>query len=121
MATVIDNDITMGLRGMIGREFVFRSMNGKTYVSRAPRKQDKSKETPRQRLTRTTFKEASAWAKRTLLDPERKTYYLQQARELKLPNAYTAAIQDYMRRRRIAQPDTHLTQSEDSSDTHAEN
>jgi hypothetical protein len=38
------------------------------------------------------------WAKEVLLDPQAKAYYQLKARKLKLPNAYTAAITDFMRK-----------------------
>jgi hypothetical protein len=37
------------------------------------------------------------WAHEVLCDPDKKKYYEQRAKALKLPNAYTAAIRDYMR------------------------
>jgi hypothetical protein len=95
MALVTNNDLTLGLRGKMG-EFVYRRINGKTFSSRAPRKPDKSKETVRQRQTRNNFRDASAWAKRVLLDPEQKAFYTLQAHALELPNAYTAAIKAFM-------------------------
>lgn len=97
MARVSDNMLTMGLRGKLGPQFVFRRINGKTYASRAPRKPDKSKETVAQRNTRSKFREASHWAKCVLVDPEKRKYYLQKAKEWGLTNAYTAAIREYMR------------------------
>lgn len=33
-----------------------------------------------------------------MLDPQKKSFYLAKARKLKLPNAYTAAVSDYMRK-----------------------
>jgi hypothetical protein len=41
------------------------------------------------------------WAKEVLLDPQAKAYYQQKARKLKLPNAYTAAITDFMRKPKV--------------------
>jgi len=43
------------------------------------------------------FRKASQWAKTILLEPDKKAYYQKKAYKLKLPNAYTAAIADYMR------------------------
>src|SRR5689334_16260192 len=97
MATVSGNMLTTGLRGKIGHLLVFRSIRGKTFASHAPRKPDKSKETIAQRRTRTTFRDASRWAKLILLDPLKKEFYLQKAKEWGLTNAYTAAIKEYMR------------------------
>jgi hypothetical protein len=96
MAKVTGNNLTSGLRGKVGKLMVFRVIQGETYVSHAPRKPDKRKETPRQRSTRVKFKEASRWDRIVLLDPEKKKHYQQYAKAWKLPNAYTAAIKDYM-------------------------
>lgn len=79
MATVSGNVITSGLRGKIGELLVFRVLRGKTVVSRAALKPDKSKETAAQRATRTMFREASQWARVALMDPERRQYYQQRA------------------------------------------
>jgi hypothetical protein len=102
MAIVSDNDITTGLRGKFGNLFVFRSLRGKTIVSRRAQEPDKAKETMAQRQTRATFRDAAQWAKTILLDPKRKAYYQQRARALKLPNAYTAAITDFMRKPQVS-------------------
>lgn len=98
MATAT-NLLIQGLSGMLGKTLVFKTIRGKTYVSSAPRKPDKRKETVAQRNTRTTFQQATTWAKTTLLNPAQKEYYHQQAKALGLPNAYTAAITEYMRNR----------------------
>jgi hypothetical protein len=96
MAIVDDNDITLGLRGRFGRFVVFKKINGKTYATRAPRKRNNSEQSEAQRRTRVTFREASAWAKAIISNPERKKYYQQRAKEWQLRNAYTAAIKEYM-------------------------
>jgi Glycosyl transferase family 8 C-terminal len=97
MAQVSGNMLTTGLRGKIGKLLVFRLIRGKTFASHAPCKPDKSKETVAQRQTRTRFKDASQWAKKVLLDANTLAYYKQRAKALELPNAYTAAIKDYLR------------------------
>ena len=97
MAKLSGNPLANGLRGKIGQHLVFRVVRGKTFVSTAAGKPDKKKETPRQRRTRETFREASRRAKAMLLDPEKKEYYMERAKALKLPNAYTAAVRDMMR------------------------
>jgi hypothetical protein len=96
MAIVFDNLLTLGLRGKFGELMVFRRVRGKTILSHAPTKPDKSKESTAQRLTRTTFKEASRLAKIAVLDPEKKKYYMERAKEWNLTNAYTAAVKDFM-------------------------
>lgn len=97
MATVVNNDLTRGLRGRIGKWLVFRTFRGKTVVGHAPRKPDPLKQSAAQRQTRSTFREAAAWAVRILLDPGQKRYFTQLAKKQALPNAYTAALRDYMR------------------------
>ena len=97
MAIVANNDLTRGLRGRIGKWLVFRVVRGKTIASRAPRKPDPRKQSAAQRLTRNTFREASAWAVRILRDPDKKQYYADVAKAEALPNAYTAAVREYMR------------------------
>jgi hypothetical protein len=76
-------------------------MRGKTFVSAVAKKPDKSLETEAQRKTRSTFREATQWAQAVLLDQEKKEYYRKRAKALKLPNAYTAAITDYMRKPKL--------------------
>jgi hypothetical protein len=97
MARTSGNMMISGIRGKLGK-FVFRKMRGETFVILAPRKPDKSKETVAQRNTRTTFKEAASWAKNQMLDPEKKKRYNKKAKKLKLPNGYTAAVREFMRR-----------------------
>jgi hypothetical protein len=109
MATVVNNDLIDGLRGRLGKFMVFRTMYGKTFASRRARKPDKKKESDARRNTRSTFRQATEWAKKSLLDPEKKTYYLQRAKALKLPNAYTAAITDYMSKPKVQKSQHHNT------------
>jgi hypothetical protein len=97
MATVATSCLIEGLHGKFGKNLVFRTMRGKTFLSPAPRPV-KTNQSEAQRNTRITFKQASAWARSVLLDPEKKAYYQQRAKALKLPNAYTAAVTDFMRK-----------------------
>jgi len=101
MATVATNVLINGLSGKFGSTLLFKTLRGKTIVSAVPRKPDKKKESEAQRTTRSTFQKATRWAQTILLDPETKAYYQQRARVLKLPNAYTAAITDYMRKAKV--------------------
>ena len=101
MASVAYNDIIDGLSGKFGNA-VFRTMRGKTFISPAPKKRTTKKQSEAQRSTRVTFRQAAEWAHRTLKeDPEMKAYYQQRAKALNLPNAYTAAVTDYMRKPKI--------------------
>src|SRR5918995_4808093 len=101
MATVVNNDLVRGFRGKFGNDVVFKTMRGKTFASPPARRPVKKKESEAQRNTRSTFRKAAEWAQITLLNPEKKTYYQQRAKALKLPNAYTAAITDYMRKPKV--------------------
>ncbi len=97
MAIVTNNDLTLGLRGRVGKYLVFRTFGGKTIASHTPRRPDPGKQSDAQRKTRTTFREAAAWAVQTLQDPEQRRYFEQRARDTGLTNAYTAAVQERMR------------------------
>lgn len=96
MAVLQNNVLLHGISGMLGGSILFKNMNGKTIVARRPALP--SRQSEQQRVNRGKFREASAWAKATLLDAEKKAYYQRKAKKMKLPNAYTAAITDYMRK-----------------------
>jgi hypothetical protein len=102
MAQVKFNKIIEGFSGRVG-EIVFRTYRGKTYFGQRPSKPQKESEG--QRNTRTKFKLATEYAKQMMKDPERKAYYTKKAKKLALPNAYTAAITDYMRKPEIRRID----------------
>lgn len=99
--SVIDNPLMKNVRGALGQTVYFRQRFGKTEMCNMPTKPDKSKETDAQRATRYTFREAAYYAKNSLKDPAQKAYYERQAKKLNLPNAYTAALTDYMRKGKI--------------------
>jgi hypothetical protein len=95
MATVATNPIINGLSGMLGKNLVFKRWGDKTIVASYTKPKKQSEQ---QKQNRSKFREATHWAKMILKDPVRKTYYQKQAKKLGLPNAYTAAITDYMRK-----------------------
>lgn len=99
MATLSSNSPLQGMRGSLGG-LVFRSFNGKTVVSAEPniRRVKPKDQSDRQRQTRINFKEASQYAKTILRDERMREHYQCQARKLKLPNPYTAALKAYMRK-----------------------
>jgi hypothetical protein len=103
MAIVQNNLVTKGFSGSFG-SIVFKQLRGKTIIASKPDKV--LKQSKLQRENRTRFKAASAWAKAQMLDADKKAYYLQKAKKLKLPNAYTAAVSDYMRKGEIKDIDT---------------
>lgn len=90
----IKNSPLEGLRGTLG-DLVFRSFNGKTFVSVKPTKPRKKSDA--QKRAQNRFRVAAALAQQKLEDPKTLAYYACQAIILKLPNAYTAALQDALR------------------------
>ncbi|HOX81763.1 MAG TPA: hypothetical protein PLJ60_08290 [Chryseolinea sp.] len=76
-------------------------MRGKTVVSKRAAKP--RMQSAQQRENRNRFKLASEWAKSILLELDKKVYYQKRTRKLKLPNAYTAVIPDYMRSVKVLQ------------------
>jgi hypothetical protein len=103
MARSTNNLLTKGLSGMVGKQIVFRTWNGKTFISVAPKRP--KKQSPIQKENRTKFKRATIYAKSMMKDPVKKAEYKEIARKLQLPNAYTAAITDYMRNPQIEELD----------------
>jgi hypothetical protein len=103
MAVIQINSVAQGFSGSLGR-IVFRQLRGKTIMAGKPDKV--TKQSALQRENRVRFKLASAWAKGQMHDPEKKAYYWRKAKKLKLPNAYTAAVSDYMRKGEIKEIDT---------------
>jgi hypothetical protein len=103
MAIVQTNSMTKGISGAIGN-LVFRQLRGKTIITSKPKQ--RAKQSDQQRNNRSRFRSASAWAKTQMLDPQKKAYYWRKAEKLKLPNAYTAAVSDYMRKGEIKEIDT---------------
>jgi hypothetical protein len=84
-----------GLRGTLG-DIVFRTWNGKTYVY--PKSTKPRKQTAAQKATRDKFRNASLKAKQLLEDVTVLAHYQNEALRLNLPNAYTAALKDMMRK-----------------------
>lgn len=54
--------------------------------------------TEARRKARGCFRDATDYASHAMMDAKLKVYYQQKARQLKLPNAYTAAITDFLRK-----------------------
>ena len=70
MARSKNNVLTKGLSGMIGKQIVFRSWNGKTFISVAPKKP--KKQSAVQKENRSKFKRAAIYAKNMMKDPAKK-------------------------------------------------
>jgi hypothetical protein len=99
MAISRNNTLTRGASGSVGGGMVFRSWNGRTYISTSPQKP--RKQSAVQKENRLKFKMATLYAKSMMKDPAKKEEYRQIAKKMKLPNAYTAAITEYMRKPEI--------------------
>ncbi|WP_276374402.1 hypothetical protein [Chryseolinea sp. H1M3-3] len=84
------------IRGAVG-DLIFRNYNGKTIVSARPVYKNETN-TEARRQARARFSDAALFASHAMQNPKQKAYYQQKARQLKLPNAYTAAITDYLRK-----------------------
>ena len=87
------------LSGAVG-DLIFRNYNGKTVVSVRPVYKNETNTEPR-RKARGRFRDATSYASNAMENPKLKAYYQQKARQLKLPNAYTAAITEYLRRAKV--------------------
>jgi hypothetical protein len=98
---ISNNPLTHGASGMLGGVLVFRTWNGKTYMYNRPKKPSKQSES--QKDNRNRFRMATHYAKSMMADPAKKVEYQEKARQLNLPNAYTAAITEYLRKPEIAE------------------
>jgi hypothetical protein len=94
MAHVDENDVTLGLRGRFGKQFVFRKVGGRTIVSR--RSKPTGGNTVRQVDQREKFRLASLYAKRCLLQPALKEEYEAMARAMGINSAFPAALGDFL-------------------------
>ena len=89
----LKNSPLEGLSGTLG-DMVFRTWNGRTYVYQ--KSDEPRKESSAQKKNRDKFRIASMKAKQLLEDETMLKYYQLEAMRLKLPNAYTAALQVMM-------------------------
>ena len=102
MAIIQTNALVKGLSGSLGK-LVFRQYGSKTIL--AGKGRSSRKQSAWQQENRNRFKCASAYAKAAMLNADKKAYYWHKAKKLKLPNAYTAAVSDYMRKGEIKETD----------------
>jgi hypothetical protein len=93
---IATSSLHRGFRGATG-DLLFRTYNGKTVVSPRPVYRNETN-TEARRLARDRFREATFYAHDAMENKEKRSYYQQKAKQLKLPNAYTAAITDYLRK-----------------------
>ena len=73
MAYVDGNDITLGLRGKFGQQFVFRKFGNGTIATRKP--QPSGSNTPAQQGHRERFRLATFYAKQCMMRPDLKAEY----------------------------------------------
>ncbi|MEO8474666.1 MAG: hypothetical protein ABI477_20875, partial [Chryseolinea sp.] len=106
---VNNNPALKGNRGRVG-EFVCRQVNGVTIVSRRPKKP--TSQTEGQCKTRQRFHQATEFAKSEMMNADRKAYYKLIAQKKGLPNAYTAAIKEYMCRPIVIQKTENVSKSQ---------
>lgn len=98
MAKSENNVLTHGLSGKIGDLLVFRNVNGKTIVSKAPAKSSKAP-SEKQMEHRENFQEAVIYGNSVRLTPELKALYessLQEGQTL-----YRVALADFMKAPKI--------------------
>ena len=100
MARFTKNALLLGLKGLLGKDLVFREVNGKTIGSFKGKPSNK-KATVAQDNTRKKFKEASKSAKKETRDTLKKEHYEKIAKNLNLPNPYTAAIKEFMAKKSV--------------------
>jgi len=108
MAILSSTSPLCGVKGLLGG-LMFRTIDGKTVVStynKPDRRRMKRKETELQRIYRSRFAEAARYAKEAVSDIDTYEYYKRKAKKLGVPNAYTAAITDFMRKGTIDKIDT---------------
>jgi hypothetical protein len=94
MARVDENDVTLGLRGRFGKQFVFRKHGKKTIAVR--RGTPTGGNTLAQNVHRDKFRLATIYAKRCLLQPEMKADYEVMARAKEMTSPFAAALGDYL-------------------------
>ena len=92
MATSSDNLITLGLKGALGRQLVFRKRGNKLIVAKMPAKR-KTEIRDSEKEVRRRFKEASTYAKAAIKTVATKEYYLTQSEPGQ--TAYNMAFADF--------------------------
>lgn len=94
MARIDGNDLTLGLRGKFGKQFVFRKYKGRTI---ATRKADPSGvTTENQSAHRERFRLATVYARRCMMQPELKAEYEEMARATDNAGPFAAAVGDFL-------------------------
>lgn len=104
MAQVKNNFSIEGISGKIGKQIVFRQVNGKTIIAARPHRNPTTHPTLINQNNR--FRLASAYAKKALADPVLKEEYTAEAKKRGIINPYNMAVSDYMKTPQISQVNT---------------
>lgn len=95
MAIFKGNIFTQGLRGLFGKQAVFRTQKGRTIMSAPPKRRRKQSEA--QLKQRNRFGEATYYAKRAIADEDVRKFYDKKAQQsAKLQTAFNVAVADFM-------------------------
>ena len=95
MAKSLNNVLTAGLSGRIGKQLVFSQRDGCTIVSKFPNR--KNPQTATQIVQRKKFVAAAAYAQQALKDPSLKQAYTEEAKKRSILSPYNMAMADYLR------------------------
>jgi len=93
--TMAKRKSVMKISGTIGKNFVFKQYKDGEVVTKFP-DMSRINASKGQRKQRNLFKEATAYAKDIISDPEKKNAYKEKTR--KNQSVYNAAISEYMKR-----------------------
>jgi len=93
MTKVKNNLITTGLSGKLGKQVVFRQWGSETFLAKAPVRSQNSIDSELRIKNKLRFKEASAFAKKAMNDPELKQAYKKKCKAR--VTAYARAVQDF--------------------------
>ena len=89
MSIATNQSLLRGTRGKLG-DLIIRQVKGKTVISTVPNPD--APQSALQKTNRNQFREASAFARAAMRDPEIKVYFQSEARRRGLTNGYTAAL-----------------------------
>ena len=103
MSNTNQNVLASTFKGKVGKQFVMKTVNGKSVIAIPPKKTSKPK-TVNQEAAGRNFKEAIQYAKDSKLIPERYAFY--QSMTKPGQSAYTAAVKDFMKPAWITSIDT---------------
>ena len=95
MARAADNLLLQGFSGAIGKQIVVKRYGDKIVITKFP-DMSSVKTSANQKLRRSVFTEAVAYAKAIIRDPKKKAAYQKQLK--KGQRVYQAAVSEYMKK-----------------------